>query len=217
LHPRIATASFDAKNLGRYWIVSVAVRLVERYVPEMVEDVPWTALVVTVNVVLREPAGTVADGGTCAADVRLLISAITAPAGGAAPLSVNVPVEDEPPLRVLGFKVSELKEATETLSVIVLVFPYTAARVTVVEAATPLVVIVNVVVVLPAGIVTLDGTWAAVVMLLCSVTFAPPVGAAPFKVTVPVALLPPTIELGLRLIDDKVAALTVRVVVRVTP
>jgi hypothetical protein len=183
----------------------------------MVEDVPWTALVVTVNVVLREPAGTVADGGTCAADVRLLISVITAPAGGAAPLSVNVPVEDDPPVRVLGFKVSELKEATDTLSVVVLVFPYTAVRVTVLEAATPLVVIVNVVLVLPAGIVTLDGTWVAVVMLLCSVTFAPPVGAAPFKVTVPVALLPPTIELGLRLIDDKVAALTVRVVVRVTP
>jgi hypothetical protein len=120
------------------------------------------------------------------------------------------------PVRVLGFKLSEVKEATETLSVVVLVFSYTAVRVTVVEAATPLVVIVNVVLVLPAGIVTLDGTWAAVVMLLCSVTLAPPVGAAPFKVTVPVALLPPTTELGLRLIDDKVAALTVKVVMRVT-
>lgn len=191
--------------------------MVERYVPEIVEDVPWTTLVVTVNVVLREPAGTLVDSGTCAADVRLLVSKTRAPAGGAAPLSVNVPVESEPPVTVLGFKVSEVNEARETVSVVVLVFPYTAVRVTEVEAATPLVVIVNVALVLPAEIVRLGGTWAAVVLLLCSVTFAPPVGAAPFKVTVPVALLPPTTELGLRLIEDKVAALTVRVVVRVTP
>jgi len=191
--------------------------VVERYVPEMVEDVPWTTLVVTVNVVLREPAGTLADGGTCAADVRLLVSKTRAPARGAAPLSVNVPVESEPPATVLGFKVSEINEARETVSIVVLVLPYTAVRVTGVEAATPLVVIVNVALVLPAGTVTLGGTWAAVVLLLCSVTFAPPVGAAPFKVTVPVALLPPATELGLRLIEDKIAALTVRVVVRVTP
>jgi hypothetical protein len=183
----------------------------------MVEDVPWTTLVVTVNVVLREPAGTLADGGTCAADVRLLVSKTRAPARGAAPLSVNVPVESEPPATVLGFKVSEINEARETVSIVVLVLPYTAVRVTGVEAATPLVVIVNVALVLPAGTVTLGGTWAAVVLLLCSVTFAPPVGAAPFKVTVPVALLPPATELGLRLIEDKIAALTVRVVVRVTP
>jgi hypothetical protein len=90
-------------------------------------------------------------------------------------------------------------------------------RVTEVEAATPLVLIVNVALVLPAGIVTLDDSCAAVVLLLCNVTVAPPVGAAPFNVTVPVALLPPTTELGLRLIDDRVAALTIRVVVRVRP
>ena len=132
-------------------------------------------------------------------------------------MSVSVPVEDKPPVTVLGFKLSDAKEATATVSVVVLVFPYTPVSVTEVEAATPLVVIVNVVLVLPAGIVTLDGTWAALVLLLCRVTVAPPVGAAPFKVTVPVALLPPTTELELRLTEDRVAALTVRVVVRVTP
>ena len=42
----------------------MALRTVERYVPEMVADVPWTAVVVTVNVVLVEPAGMVADAGT---------------------------------------------------------------------------------------------------------------------------------------------------------
>lgn len=195
----------------------MALRVVERYVPEMAADVPWTALVVTVNLAVREPAGTVADGGTCAADARLLDSETTAPAGGAAPLSVNVPAEGEPPVRVLGFKVSDIKEAAEIVNVVVLVFPYTAVRVTELEAATPLVVIVNVELVLPAGIVTLAGRWAAVVLLLCSVTVAPPAGAAPFKVSVPVTLLPPTTELGLTLIEDTLAALTVRVVVRVTP
>jgi hypothetical protein len=196
--------------------VSIALRVTERYVPEIVEDVPWTALVVTVNVVLREPGGTVADDGTCVAEVLLLVSETTAPVGGAAPLSVNVPVEGNPPVTALGFKVSDVKEAAETASVVVLVFPYTAVRVTGVEAATPLVVIVNVVLVLPAGIVMLGGTWAAVVLLLCSVTVAPPVGAAPFRVTVPVEAAPPTTVPGLREIEDKVAALTVRVVVRAT-
>jgi hypothetical protein len=198
-------------------MVSVTLRVVERYVPEMVEDVPWTAPVVTVNVVPREPAGTVADGGTCAADVRLLVSDTRAPAGGAAPLRVNEPVEGDPPATVLGFKVSEVNEATETVSAVVRVVPCTPVRVTEVETATPLVVIVNVVLVLPAGIVTLDGICAAAVLLLCNVTLAPPIGAAPFNVTVPVALLPPRTELGLRLIEDRAAALTVRGEVRVRP
>ena len=118
------------------------------------------------NVVLRDPAGTVADDGICAAEVLLLVSETAAPVGGAAPLSVNVPVEDEPPVTALGFKVSDIKEATETGSVVVLVFPYTAVSVTEVELATPLVMIVNVALALPAGMVTVDGTWAAVELLL---------------------------------------------------
>ena len=132
-------------------------------------------------------------------------------------MSVNVPVEVEPPTTVLGFKLSEVKEATETVSVVVLVFPYTPVRVTEVDEATPLVVIVKLVLVVPEAMVTVAGTWAAAVLLLCNVTVTPPLGAAPFKVTVPVELIPPTTEVGFRVIEDKVAALTVRVVVRVTP
>jgi hypothetical protein len=55
------------------------------------------------------------------------------------------------------------------------------------------------------------------VLLLCRVTTAPPAGAAPFNVTVPVELFPPTTEVGLFVNDDNVGALTVRVVVRATP
>jgi hypothetical protein len=44
----------------------------------------------------------------------------------------------------------------------------------------------NVAVVALAGIVTLPGTVATRILLLDSVTTAPPVGAGPLKVTVPV-------------------------------
>ena len=82
--------------------------------------------------------------------------------------------------------------------------------------ATPLVVILNDAVVEPAVMVTLAGTFAADVLLF-SVTTAPPAGAAPFSVTVPMELFPPTIDVGFRLNDDKVAALTVRLAVLGTP
>lgn len=70
--------------------------------------------------------------------------------------------------------------------------------------------IVKVAVVEPPATETLAGTCAAGTLLLCSVTVAPPVGAAPFNVTVPVELAPPTTELGLLLIDDRAGGLTVR-------
>src|SRR2546425_13131379 len=56
-----------------------------------------------------------------------------------------------------------------------------------VDAATALVVTVNVTLVAPTGTVTLAGTVAAE-LLLDSVTCAPPSGAGPFSVTVPVEL-----------------------------
>src|SRR5258708_3720043 len=67
---------------------------------------------------------------------------------------------------------------------------------TVVEAATALVLTVNVALVAPAATVTLDGTLAAVVLLLESVTTAPPEGAAPLNVTVPVEEFPPVTLVG---------------------
>ena len=65
--------------------------------------------------------------------------------------------------------------------------------------------------------VTFAGTRAAAVLLLVSVITAPLAGAFPFKVTVPVELLPPTAELGVLVTEDNAAALTVRVVVLFTP
>lgn len=145
------------------------------------------------------------------------MSETTAPLGGAAALRVSVPVLGLPPVTVLGLSVSDVKEATDTVSVVVLVAPYDADRVTDVEDATPLVVMVKVAVLAPAAIVTLAGTCAADVLLLLRVTTAPPDGVGPLSVTVPVELLPPTTDVGLLVIDDSVGALTVRVLVRVTP
>src|SRR5205807_2133721 len=62
-----------------------------------------TALVRTVNVALVAPAATVTLEGTVATNVSLLESATCAPPDGAGPLSVTVPVEESPPVTVVGF------------------------------------------------------------------------------------------------------------------
>ena len=60
-----------------------------------------------------------------------------------------------------------------------------------------------------AAIVTLAGTCAAG-LLLDRVTTAPPAGAGPFTVTVPVEVLPPSTNAGLMLTELSTAAVTVR-------
>src|SRR2546427_7885595 len=87
-----------------------------------------------------------------------------------------------------------------------------------VDAATALVVIVNGALVAPAGTVTLPGTLAAAVLSLDSVTCAPPVGAGPSSVAVPVELLPPVTVVGFTPSEERrTARFTMRVAVRVTP
>src|SRR3989441_11698504 len=82
-------------------------------------------------------------------------------------------------------------------------------------AATALVVTVNGALVAPAGTVTVAGTVAAAVLSLDSVTCAPPVGAGPSSVAVPVELLPPVTVVGLTPSEERAAArFTVRAAVR---
>jgi hypothetical protein len=71
--------------------------------------------------------------------------------------------------------------------------------VTAVSRLTELVVAVKVAVVAPAATVTEAGTWAAAVFELVSATTAPPVGAGPLRVTVPVEDVPPSNIAGLML------------------
>ena len=81
--------------------------------------------------------------------------------------------------------------------------------VTEVDVDTALVLTVKVAMVAPARTVTLAGTVAAAVLLLERVTDAPPVGAGPLRVTVPVEELPPVTLAGLRLNEETVAGVTV--------
>jgi hypothetical protein len=74
---------------------------------------------------------------------------------------------------------------------------------TVVDAATALVLTVKDALVAPAATVTLERTLATVVSLLESVTCAPPVGAGPLSVTVPVEEFPPVTLVGLSVKEER--------------
>jgi hypothetical protein len=83
--------------------------------------------------------------------------------------------------------------------------------VTGVDAATPNVVTVKVALAVLAGTVTLEGTVAALGVPLASETTAPPGGAYPVRVTVPVEPLPLTTLVGLTATEEFDAGVTVTV------
>jgi len=168
-----------------------------------------TALVVMLKVALVAPAATVTLAGTVAAGL-LLPSATCAPPAGAGPLSVTVPVTGV----VAPVTLAELKESDEatggsTVSETLCVRPpYEAEMLPLADAATALVVTLNVALVAPAAIATLAGTDAAG-LLLESATWAPPLGAGPSRVTVPLSELPPVTLDWLRLSAETLGGTTV--------
>jgi len=103
-----------------------------------------------------------------------------------------VPVPGLPPIKEVGLTVTLERVAGETVSVAVSLTP---PKLAVINAetgvASPVVDIVNVVLIVPAAIVTLAGTVAAV-LEDARLTVVPPGPARPFKVMVPVDELPPT-------------------------
>ena len=95
--------------------------------------------------------------------------------------------------------------------------PLVAEIVTVFVVVWVFVVTVKLAEVLPVATVTLLGTVATAVELLERVTTVPAEGAGPVRVTVPVEEVPPVTELGLRAMELKVPAVTVKLAVLVTP
>jgi hypothetical protein len=103
------------------------------------------------------------------------------------PVNMSVYVPAGVPAVVGGFTVSDA---------VLVVPPYEAEIITCVELVTALVLTIKVVLLAPAATVTLAGTIAAD-PLLESETPAPPVGAAPLRLTVPVDGDPPLTVMGL--------------------
>ena len=66
-----------------------------------------TALVEMLNVALVAPAATVTLEGTVVTEASLLESATCAPPAGAGPLNVTAPVDEFPPVTLVGFNASE--------------------------------------------------------------------------------------------------------------
>ena len=94
---------------------------------------------------------------------------------------------------------------------------YEAEIVAEVDMRTIDVLTVKVALALPAGTVTMDGTLAAP-LLLESMTCAPPAGAGPLSVTVPMEdCKPPTTLVGFSVSEETVGGVTVSEAVRVVP
>jgi hypothetical protein len=160
-----------------------------------------TALVEIVKVAVVVPALTVTLVGTVAALVLLLDSETVAPPAGAGPLKVRVPVEVFPPMTEVGLNTTDRGVGGFTVRTAEAVPLYVAEMVTGVAVETGNDVTTNVAVVLLAARVTVDGTLAAELLLLDSVTTVP-AGAVPLKVIVAVELAaPPTTGVGETLRD----------------
>src|SRR5262249_17168641 len=142
------------------------------------------------------PAGTVTLAGTEATDGLPLESVTTSPPAGAGAERVTVPVEVVPPTTVVGLSARPERVTPEADGVTVNVaepvtWPKKADTVTAVVVVLGAVVTVKLAAVAPAGTRTLSGTPAAAGSLPESSTIAPPPGAGPLIVTVPVAETPP--------------------------
>ena len=169
-----------------------------------------TALVVTVKLAVVAPAATVTLPllGMAATAALLLDRYTTAPPAGAGPFRFTVPVEDVPPVTLVGLTATDETRGGITVSEAVWDPMYDAVMMTGVAIATALVVTVNAAVVPPSGTVTIPGTEAAALLLLRD-TAAPPAGAGPFRVTVPAEEVAPVTLVGLRSSDRRPAGKTV--------
>jgi hypothetical protein len=160
-----------------------------------------TTFVVTVNVAVVLPAATVTDTGTLATEALLLDRFTTIPPLGAACVSMTVAVDDVLPTTVVGLRASEATAGTGVMVRLEeTVLPaYVADMTTFVVVVTIVVFTVNGADVAPCGTVMVGETNVVTEgLLVTSVTCAPPLGAGPFRLTVPVEEVPPTTVEGFK-------------------
>jgi hypothetical protein len=153
-----------------------------------------------VNVVEVRPWGTVTVVGTLAAAVLELASDTTTPPVPADDVRVTVPIPDWPLARVLGLTEIPLRAGGGGSMVtpkVTLAPEYEAVKVAAVGELTLPAVIMNEAELEPDGMVTVEGTLAAVAMELESDTETPLVPAAEVRLTVPVPVCPLAMVLGL--------------------
>jgi hypothetical protein len=177
-----------------------------------------TALGVTANVALIDPAGIVTLAGTVSALVLLLDSVTTKPPVGAGALIVTVPVTLVPIRPVVGLTDTAEAAGGVTVNVADFELPDTVAvMVAMVFALTELVVTVAVVDVAPAGTVTVAGTLAEP-LLLERATVTPAAPAAALSVIVAVEFCaPPRTLVGPSVSVETVYGLSVRLADAVIP
>ena len=151
-----------------------------------------TAAVVTANDADLVPLGTTTVAGTVAAPVLLDARFTTTPPGPAISARVTVAVVFTPPATdALASDNAVTLGGLTTSSVVAVAVSSVALIVAVTELATCVVPTVKVLLIEPAGTVTVAGT-VTPARLLESETTIPPVGALLDNVTVPVELLLPT-------------------------
>jgi hypothetical protein len=126
------------------------------------------------------------------------LSVTTRPLWGATPVRVTVPVDFDPPETDVGDRLTERTWGGVMVRLALAVVVYVPEMVAEVVLDTTNVETVKVALVRPLAMVTLAGVTAAA-LLLCRVTTAPVEGATALRFAVPVAELPPTSEVGLRL------------------
>ena len=145
---------------------------------------------------LVAPAGTMMLAGTVV-ELEVTDRETAAPPAGAAAFNVTVPVDELPPVTLVGLSESVdnavgptvMKEKT-------VVSPCVADSPTLIVVEAVKVEIVKLPFESPAGIVILDGTLANDGASLASVTTSPPDGAGSGSVTVPVDGVPPATLFG---------------------
>ena len=175
-----------------------------------------TAAVVTLKTTARCPAATITVAGTVTAGSDDNNETTNPPAGAFAS-SVTIPRAALPPLTADGLMLMLVICGAITVRVADTDVPLTDAVIVAVALAdTGTVVIVNVPVVVPAGIVTVAGTPAAT-LLDPRLTTTPPTGALLSSVTIPVAELPPATPEGEIVTLNTRGATTVRTAAAAVP